>query len=132
VVWLRDGLQRVTLMAWLRPALCAAALAQMVRAGLLQAVAARGLAALAALFPQVVLKGFNPCLEGEEEGRQLTHEGPYGFFALQIGGMDIFWGRQTSWCHAVYCARFLSVLHQGMIHFLVCLSSNKLTFCRLP
>jgi hypothetical protein len=38
--------------------------------------------------------------------------------------MDIFWGRQASWCHAVYCARFLSVLHQGMINFLVCLSSN--------
>jgi hypothetical protein len=38
--------------------------------------------------------------------------------------MDIVWGRQASWCHAVYCARLLSVLHQGMINFLVCLSSN--------
>src|SRR5712691_1523888 len=26
---------------------------------------------------------------------------------------------------AVYCARFLSVLHQRMMNFLVCLSSNK-------
>jgi len=127
VVWLRHGLQRVALVAWLRPALFAAALAQIVRAGLLQSVAARGLAAIAAIVPQVVLKGFNPCLEVEDEGSQLTHESPYGFFALQIGGMEIFWGRQTSWCHAVYCARFLSVLHQGMIHCLVYLSSNHLS-----
>ncbi len=126
MVWLSHGLQRVALVAWLRPALFAAALAQIVRAGLLQSVAARGLAAVAAIFPQVVLKGFNPCLEVEDEGSQLTHEGPYGFFALQVGGMDIFWGRQASWCHAVYCARFLSVLHQGMMSFLVCLSSNSL------
>jgi hypothetical protein len=124
VVWLSHGLQRVAFVAWLRPALFAAALAQIVRAGLLQSVAARGLAAVAAIFPQVVLKGFNPCLEVEDKGSQLTHEGPYSFFALQVGGMDIFWGRQASWCHAVYCARFLSVLHQGMINFLVCLSSN--------
>jgi len=97
-----------------------------VRAGLLQSVAARGLAAVAAIFPQVGLKGFNPCLEVEDEGSQLTHQGPYGFFALHVGGMDIFWGRQASRCHAVYCARFLSVLHQGMINFLVYLSSNVL------
>jgi hypothetical protein len=82
VVWLRHGLQRVALVAWLRPALFAAALAQIVRAGLLQSVAARGLAAVSAVFPQVVLKGFNPCLEVEDEGSQLTHQGPYGFFAL--------------------------------------------------
>jgi hypothetical protein len=126
VVWLRHGVQRVARVAWLRTAFFAAALAQIVRAGLLQSVAARGLAALAALFPQVALKGFNPCLEVADEGSQLTHEGPYGFFALQIGGVDIFWGRQAAWCHAVYCARFLSVLHQGMINFLVYLSSNVL------
>jgi hypothetical protein len=125
VIWLRHGVQRVALVAWLRPALFAAALAQIVWARLLQSVAARGFAAIAAIFPQVVLKGFNPCLEVEDEGRQLTHEGLDGFFALQVGGMDIFWGRQVSWCHAVYCARFLSVLHQGMFHFLVCLSSNE-------
>jgi hypothetical protein len=35
VVWLRHGVQRVTLMAWLRPALFAATVAQIVRAGLL-------------------------------------------------------------------------------------------------
>jgi hypothetical protein len=29
--------------------------------------------------------------------------------------MDVFWGRQALGCHAVYCARFLSVLHQGMM-----------------
>src|SRR5262249_10971527 len=46
------------------------------------------------------------------------------FAGAAVGGMDIFWGRQAWWCHAVYCARFLSVLHQGMIDFLVCLSSN--------
>jgi hypothetical protein len=63
VVWLRHGVQRVPLMAWLRPALFATALTQIVRAGLLQSVAARGLAAVAAIFPQVVRKGFNPCLE---------------------------------------------------------------------
>jgi len=116
----------VALVAWLRPALFAAALAQIVRAGLLQSVAARGLAAVSAVFPQVVLKGFNPCLEGEDEGSQLPHQGPYGFFAPQVGSMDIFWGRHASWCHAVYCARFLSVLHQRMVDFLVCLSSNPI------
>jgi hypothetical protein len=124
VVWLSHGVQRVALVAGLRTALFAAALAQIVRAGLPQSVAARGLAAVAAVFPQVGLKGFNPCLEVDDEGSQLPHQGPYGFFALHVGGMDIFWGRQTSWCHAVYCARFLSVLHQGMINVLVCLSSN--------
>jgi hypothetical protein len=108
-------LKGLALMAWLRPALFAAALAPMVWAGLLQAVAARGLAAVAAVFPQVVLKSCTPCLEVEDEGNQLTHEGPYGFFALQVGGMDVFWGRQALGCHAVYCARFLSVLHQGMM-----------------
>ena len=35
VVWLRHGLQGVALVAWLRPALFAAALAQIVWAGLL-------------------------------------------------------------------------------------------------
>jgi hypothetical protein len=124
VVWLSHGLQRVALVAGLRTALSAAALAQIVRAGLLQSVAARRLAAVTAVFPQVVLKGFNPCLEVEDEGSQLPHQGPYGFFTPQVGGMDIFWGRQASWCHAVYCARFLAVLHQGMMNFLVCLSSN--------
>ena len=73
----------------------AAASAQIVWAGLLQAVAARGLAAVTAVFPQVILKGFNPCLEGEDEGNQLIYQGPYGFFALPVGGMDIFWGRQV-------------------------------------
>src|SRR5712691_5269816 len=127
VVWLRHGLQRVALVAWLRPALFAAALAQIVRARLLPSVAARGLAAVAAVFSQLVLQGINPGLEVEDEGSQLTYQGQHGFFALQVGGMDIFWGRQASWCHAVYCARFLSVLHQRMMNFLVCLSSNQKT-----
>jgi len=35
VVWLRHGMQRVTLVAWLRTTLFAAAVAQIVRAGLL-------------------------------------------------------------------------------------------------
>jgi hypothetical protein len=38
----------------------------------------------------VVLKGCNACLKVEDEGTQLAHQGPYGFFALQIGGMDVF------------------------------------------
>src|SRR4029450_4969781 len=124
MVWLSHGLQRVALVAGLRTALSAAALAQIVRAGLLPSGAGRWLAAVAAVFPQVVLKGFNPCLEVEDEGRQLPHQGPYGFFAPQVGGMDNFWGRYASWCYAVYCAWFLAVLHQGMMNFLVCLSSN--------
>ena len=123
---LRHGWPRGALVAGLRTALAAAALAQSVRAGLLQSVAARGLAAVAAVFPQVVLKAFHPCLEVADEGRQRPHQGPYGFLASQGGGMDIVWGRPASWCHAVYCARFLAVLHQGMMHFLVCLSSNLL------
>ena len=93
VVWLRHGLQGVALVAWLRPALFAAALAQIVWAGLLQAVAARGLAAVAAVFPHVVLEGVHPCLAVEDEGSQPPHHGQYGFFALYVGGMDIFWGR---------------------------------------
>src|SRR4029450_1677168 len=123
-VWLSHGVQRVALVARLRTTLSAAALTQIVRAGLLQSVAARGLAAVAAVFPQAVLKGFNPCLGVEDEGSQLPHQSPYGFFAPQVEGMDIFWGRHASWCHAVYCARFLAVLHQGMLYFLVWLSSN--------
>src|SRR5215211_527520 len=51
---LGHGLQRGALVAWLRPALFATALAQIVRAGLLQSVAARGPAAVATIFPQVV------------------------------------------------------------------------------
>src|SRR5262245_24615949 len=52
VVWLSHGLQRVALVAGLRTALSAAALAQIVRAGLLQAVAARGLLLLRLFFPR--------------------------------------------------------------------------------
>ena len=125
VVWLRHGWQGGALVAWLPTALCAPALAEMVRVGLLQAVATRGLAAGAAGVPQAVLKGVNPGLEGAQEGRQRTHQGLYGFFAPQGGGMDIFWGREPLWCHAVYCARVFSIVHQGMLNFLVCLSSNK-------
>jgi hypothetical protein len=115
VVRLGHGMQRRTLVAWLRAALFPTAGAAAARAGLLQAVAARGLAAVAAILPHVVLKSFHPCLESEEEGNQFTHQGPYGFFAPPVDGMDIFWGRQALWCHAVYCARFLSVLHQRMM-----------------
>jgi putative transposase len=87
------------------------------RAELLQSVAARR---LAAVFPQLGLKGLNPCLEVEDEDSQRIHQGKYGFFALHVGGMDICWVRQASWCHRVYCALFLAVLHWGMINFLVC------------
>jgi hypothetical protein len=115
VVWLRHGLQRVALVAWLRPALFAAALSQIVRARLLQSVAARGLAAVAAVFAQLVLQGINPALEVEDEGSQLTYQGQHGFCALQVGGMDIVWGRQVSGYHVIYCALLLSVLHEEML-----------------
>jgi hypothetical protein len=123
VVWLRHGWQCVALVAWLRPALFAAALAQIVWAGLLQSVAARGLAAVAAVFPQLGLDSVHPCLEVEDDSSQRTHQGQYGFFALFVGGMDLFWGRQTLGCHGLYYALLLSALHEGMITLLVCLSS---------
>ena len=47
---------------------------------------------------------------------QHTHQGQDGFFALHVGGMDIFWGRQALGCHGIYYARFLSALHEGMIN----------------
>ena len=115
---------------WLRPALFATALTQIVRAGLLQAVAARRLAAVAAIFPQLGLKGLNPCLEIEDEGSQRTHQGQYGFFALHVGGMDICWGRQALGCHGIYYALLLSALHEGMLTLLVCLSSYSKTYTR--
>src|SRR5712691_437967 len=123
VVRLGRGLQRMALVAWLRATLFPTAGAETVRAGLLQAVAARGLAAVAAVFPQVVLEGVHPCLEVEDEGSQHSHQGQHGFFTLQAGGMDIVWGRQFLGCHIIHYALFLSALHEGMLHFLVCLSS---------
>jgi hypothetical protein len=85
--------------------------------GLLQSVTARGLAAVATVFAQLVLKGLNPCLEVEDEGRQLPHQGQHSFFALHVGGMDIFWGRQFSRCHIIYYALFLPALHEGILNF---------------
>jgi hypothetical protein len=38
----------------------------------------------------VILESVHPCLEVEEDSRQRTHQGQYGFFALHVGGMDIF------------------------------------------
>ena len=123
VVRLRHGLQRMAFVAWLSAALFATPLTQTARAGLLQAVAARRLAAVAAIFPQLGLKGLNPCLEIEDEGSQRPHQGQYGFFALHVGGMDICWGRQALGCHGIYYALLLSALHEGMLTLLVCLSS---------
>jgi len=93
VVRLGYGVQRMTLVAWLSAALFAALGAQTARAGLLQAVAARGLATVATVFAQLACKGLNPCLEGEDEGSQLPHQSQHGVFALHVGGMDIVWGR---------------------------------------
>src|SRR5262249_28090271 len=125
VVWLRRGWQRMALVAWLRATLFPTAGAETAGAGLLPAVAARGLAAVAAVFPQVVLEGVHPCLEVENEGSQHPYQGQHGFFTLQVGGMDIFWGRQTLGCHVIQYALFLSALHEGMLNFLVCLSSHN-------
>src|SRR5215471_3231506 len=127
VVRLGYGVQRVALVAWLRAALFAAAGTQTARTALLQAVAVRRLAAVAAVFPQLGLKGLNPCLEIEDEGSQRPHQGQYGFFALHVGGMDICWGRQALGCHGIYYALLLSALHEGMLTLLVCLSSYELS-----
>ena len=79
--------------AWLSTALFAASCTQTARARLLQSVTARRLAAVATVFAQLVLQGLNPCLEVEEEGSQLPHQGQHGFFALHVGDMNIVSGR---------------------------------------
>jgi hypothetical protein len=79
---------------------------------------------VAAVFPQLVLAGVHPCLEVEDEGSQPLSQGSHGFFTLQVGGMDIFWGRQALECHVIYCALFLATLHEGMRNSLVYLSSH--------
>ena len=93
VVRLSHGVQRMARLAWLSAPLFATAGAETARAGLLHALTARGLAAIAAVFPQLVLSGVHPGLEGEEKGGQRPHQGPYSVFALHIGGTDLFWGR---------------------------------------
>src|SRR4029453_2222696 len=55
VVRLGHGVQRMALVAWLSALLCATAAAETARVGLLQAITARGLTALAAVFPPLVL-----------------------------------------------------------------------------
>jgi hypothetical protein len=95
MVRLGYGLQRMALVAGLSATRFTATGAQTARAGLRQSVAARGLAAVTTVFAQLVLKSFNPCLEVEKKSSQLPHQGQYGFFAPQVGGMDIFWGWQA-------------------------------------
>jgi hypothetical protein len=90
MVRLGYGLQCMALVAWLRTTLFPTAGAETTRARLPQAITARGLAAVAAVFPQLVLDSVHPCLEVEDDSRQRTHQGQYGFFALHVGGMDIF------------------------------------------
>src|SRR5215510_7048488 len=119
----------MALVAWLSAALFPTAGPETARARLLQAVAARGLAAVAAVFPQLGLNSVHPCLEVEDDSSQRTHQGQYGFFALLVGGTDLFWGRQTLGCHGLYYAPLLSALHEGMIILLVCLS--KLNYSHL-
>ncbi len=126
VVRLGAGGPRLALVAWLSAALCPPAGPETACAGLLHAIAARGLAAGAAVCPPVGLESVHPGLEVEDESRQRTPQGQYGFFALFVGGMDLFWGRQTLGCHGLYYALLLSALHEGMITLLVCLSSYKL------
>src|SRR5215831_3708416 len=113
----------MALVAWLSATLFPTAAPETARARLLQAVAARGLAAVAAVFPQLGLDSVHPCLEVEDDSHQRPHQGQYGFFALLAGGMDIFWSRQTLGCHGLYYALVLSALHEGMITLLVCMSS---------
>jgi hypothetical protein len=113
----------MALVAELSATLFPTAGAETAGAGLLQAGAARGLAAGAAVFPQVVLEGVHPCLEVADEGSHYPHQGQHGFFTLHGGGMDIVWGRQALGCHGIPYALFLSALHVGMLNFLVCLSS---------
>jgi hypothetical protein len=115
----------MALVAWLSAALFPTAGTETARARLLQAVAARGLAAVAAVFPLLGLNSGPSCLEVEDDSSQRTHQGQYGFFALLVGGMDIVWGRQTLGCHDLYYAPLLSALHEGMITLLVCLSSYQ-------
>jgi hypothetical protein len=115
VVRLDDGVQRMAFVAWLSTALFAAPCPQTARARLLQSVTARRLAAVATVFAQLVLKGLNPCLEVEDEGSQLPHQGQHGFFALQVGAMDIVSGRQVLGYHGMYCALLCSVLHEEML-----------------
>jgi len=115
VVRLDDGVQRMAFVTWLSPALFAAPCTQTARARLLQSVTARRLTTVATVFAQLVLKGLNPCLEVEEEGSQLPHQGQHGFFALHVGGMDIVSGRQVLGYHGIYCALLFSVLHEEML-----------------
>src|SRR5262245_24758728 len=122
---LDHGVQRMTLVAWLSAALFATAGAETARAGLLQSITARGLATVAAVLLQLVLDSVHSCLEVDDEGSQPLHEGQHGFFALHVGNMDIVWGRQALGCHAIHYALFLSALHEGMINFLMYLSSHK-------
>jgi hypothetical protein len=93
VVRLDDGVQRMAFVAWRSTALFAASCTPTAWARLLPSVTARRLAAVATVFAQLVLKGLNPCLEVEEEGSQLPHQGQHGFFALHVGGMHIVAGR---------------------------------------
>jgi hypothetical protein len=115
VVRLDDGVQRRAFVAWLSPALCAASCTQTARARLLPSVTARRLAAGATVFAQLVLTGLNPCLEVEEEGRQLPHQGQHGFFALHVGSMPIVSGREVLGYHGIYCALLFAVLHEEML-----------------
>ena len=123
MIRLGHSLQRMALMAWLSAALFAAAGAETARARLPHTVAARGLATVSAVFPQLVLDSVHPCLEVEDDSSQRPYQGQYGFFALHVGGMDLFEGRQALGCHGIYYALLLSALHEGMITLLVCLSS---------
>jgi hypothetical protein len=120
---LGDGGPRLALVAWLSAALLPTAGPETACAGLLHASAARGLAAVAAVCPPVGLESVHPGLEVEAESRQRPHQGQYGFFALVVGGMDLFWGRQTLGCPGLYDALVFSALHEGLMTLLVCLSS---------
>jgi hypothetical protein len=127
-VRLGHGVERMALGAGLSVPLVATAGAETARAGLLEALTARGRAALAAGLPPWVLSGVHPCLEVEEKGGQRPHQGQDSFCTLHVGGTDIFRGREALGCQGLSYALLSSALHEGMLNFRVCLSSYQYSF----
>ena len=83
-------------------------------------------AALVAVLPQVVLSGVHPCLEVEEKDGHGTPQVQDGCCALPVRSPDIVWGREVLGGHVLYYAMGSAAVHEGMVHFLVCLCSSNL------
>ena len=92
VVRLDDGVQRMAFVAWRVPLCCRFLYAHCVGDSSIRHCS-EACCCCDCFCPQLVLKGLNPCLEVEEEGSQLPHQGQHGFFALHVGGMHIVAGR---------------------------------------